>query len=606
MNSTKPIRDPIYDYISITSLEREIIDTPDFQRLRFVLQNSTAFLTYPNANNCRFLHSLGTMHLAGRIFVHSLQNSSAVDLINLLEIFDKLVKPIEQVLNPVECTDRWKSDFGNTCRFLHNPLSGNPLEVSKISDSKYGLKEKGESTICVDIEHDPLYLINTFWQAVRVLGLVHDIGHLPMSHLFENAIKAFENKFDRNEAFSKEFAKKTKSYMEGIESSEIKEIKGYKDPPDIHEMRGIFIFAKLFPPNNPFYLLVNRLVHQVLVYNSAIFSEEDNLNVKVLRSLHRLVAGEIDADRLDYCVRDPVASGLELGAIDVERIVSNMVFCRDSQNNLHFVPNVKAISAVESFFHQRYLLYKYEIYHHNVARFDGLLEEILVWILRQAYTEQNPSAELIDLFDKTSIVKRKPVEGIRFLPDKHSAIYEDYWLRSLLSECLILLNDNDSLITLMLETFLYRKTTNLLSFWKRDSDIPDLLDSDNDKQKIKDLAPFTVLTRFRVRIYDEFVSGLQLKLGEDVLVISRKLKPKIHKPGDLSSSIYNGEVVRVEDISPYVSSLNVSIKDVPDVHLSVLCKNIKNDSTKRSEIREVFSESLREYLEIIDEEEEVE
>jgi HD superfamily phosphohydrolase len=58
------IKDEIYGTIEFNSLERKIIDTPDFQRLRRVKQMSFTNLVYPGANHTRFEHSLGCAHLS--------------------------------------------------------------------------------------------------------------------------------------------------------------------------------------------------------------------------------------------------------------------------------------------------------------------------------------------------------------------------------------------------------------------------------------------------------------------------------------------------------------------------------------------------------------
>ncbi|MEW6216352.1 MAG: HD domain-containing protein [Candidatus Bipolaricaulota bacterium] len=58
------IRDPVHGDIRLTALERAIIDTPDFQRLRGLKQLGTTDLVYPGATHNRFLHSIGTMHVA--------------------------------------------------------------------------------------------------------------------------------------------------------------------------------------------------------------------------------------------------------------------------------------------------------------------------------------------------------------------------------------------------------------------------------------------------------------------------------------------------------------------------------------------------------------
>src|SRR3569833_1142687 len=60
------VRDPLWNNIRLDSLSIELIDTPAFQRLRYVRQLGLAFLVYPGATHSRFEHALGTFHLARR------------------------------------------------------------------------------------------------------------------------------------------------------------------------------------------------------------------------------------------------------------------------------------------------------------------------------------------------------------------------------------------------------------------------------------------------------------------------------------------------------------------------------------------------------------
>jgi hypothetical protein len=62
----KVIRDPLWNNIRVEPLALELIDTPVFQRLRYVRQLGLAFLVYPGASHSRFEHALGTYHLARR------------------------------------------------------------------------------------------------------------------------------------------------------------------------------------------------------------------------------------------------------------------------------------------------------------------------------------------------------------------------------------------------------------------------------------------------------------------------------------------------------------------------------------------------------------
>ncbi len=68
------LRDPIHHRISFSEFERQIIDHPFFQRLRFISQ--LGFLqahVYPGAVHDRFMHGIGAMHVAGRLFSRLIQ-----------------------------------------------------------------------------------------------------------------------------------------------------------------------------------------------------------------------------------------------------------------------------------------------------------------------------------------------------------------------------------------------------------------------------------------------------------------------------------------------------------------------------------------------------
>jgi HD superfamily phosphohydrolase len=62
------IRDPIHNFIRVETLERKVLDSRPFQRLRHIHQLAMSYLIYPGATHRRFEHSLGVMELAGRVF----------------------------------------------------------------------------------------------------------------------------------------------------------------------------------------------------------------------------------------------------------------------------------------------------------------------------------------------------------------------------------------------------------------------------------------------------------------------------------------------------------------------------------------------------------
>jgi HD superfamily phosphohydrolase len=65
-SSFEVVRDPLWNTIRLDAEAVRIIDTPTFQRLRYVRQLGLAYLVYPGANHTRFDHALGVYHLARR------------------------------------------------------------------------------------------------------------------------------------------------------------------------------------------------------------------------------------------------------------------------------------------------------------------------------------------------------------------------------------------------------------------------------------------------------------------------------------------------------------------------------------------------------------
>lgn len=60
----KIIQDPVNGPIKVPSDFQHIIDSSEFQRLRYIRSLGLCYLVFPGANHTRFEHSLGSMHLA--------------------------------------------------------------------------------------------------------------------------------------------------------------------------------------------------------------------------------------------------------------------------------------------------------------------------------------------------------------------------------------------------------------------------------------------------------------------------------------------------------------------------------------------------------------
>ncbi|KAJ3323988.1 SAM domain and HD [Boothiomyces sp. JEL0866] len=84
----KFFNDPIYGHIELTQVEINVIDTPQFQRLRELKQLGASYYVYPGATHHRFEHCIGVCHMAG-LWIETLRKNQPE-----LDITDNDVKCI--------------------------------------------------------------------------------------------------------------------------------------------------------------------------------------------------------------------------------------------------------------------------------------------------------------------------------------------------------------------------------------------------------------------------------------------------------------------------------------------------------------------------------
>jgi HD superfamily phosphohydrolase len=65
--SSTVVRDPIHGMVELSPDEWKAVDTPVFQRLRFIRQLALTYLVYPSALHTRFEHSIGVRYVANAL-----------------------------------------------------------------------------------------------------------------------------------------------------------------------------------------------------------------------------------------------------------------------------------------------------------------------------------------------------------------------------------------------------------------------------------------------------------------------------------------------------------------------------------------------------------
>ena len=199
-----------------------------------------------------------------------------------------------------------------------------------------------------------------FRAAVRLAVLCHDIGHMPLSHASESIappraalrLPSWMGGAAEGQASHEDFTAKLL-----IDSS----LSGLID--ETYAKHGI-------TPT-----LVASLVTGQLPPGAVGFVEGGVDWAPVLRAI---VSGELDADRMDYLLRDSFYTGVNYGRYDLEWILQNLSAVeRDGKAVLAL--SKAAIFAFEDFLLSRYHMFLSVYFHHTSVSFD--------WMLRRYYEE---------------------------------------------------------------------------------------------------------------------------------------------------------------------------------------------------------------------------
>lgn len=300
------IKDPIHGYIDLDELEAYTIDTPWFQRLKYVRQNDVSGSVYPTMHGTRFEHSLGAMHLAGRCLAMALENSRT--------------------------TQR-------------------PVFLQKLKQELLARFPNASHYTWADDESTPLSV-----RIARLYGALHDIGHPPYSHLLEKCLP-----FDR------------------IDSENARRY-DQKQHTKWHEINGHLIIRDHLFSN---YNFDQKIGDQICVEAVKLLADKNVPELGPgLTAIRTLVDSVIDADRMDFVLRDGRTSASDFGNYDVTRLTQSFRIVVDHRgqsdiSEIHIRPSSSALSSIESLLQERHKIYRWVHFHHRVMLSKALMRFVI-------------------------------------------------------------------------------------------------------------------------------------------------------------------------------------------------------------------------------------
>lgn len=292
--------------------------------------------------------------------------------------------PIHEVMRIGDSNKNWIKPFMDTDHFqrLRNIKQMGLAEIAYPGAVHTRFNHSlGTSYIASRIA-DQLKLTQREKQSVMVASLLHDIGHGPFSHAFEGLFKGEHGlKMLTHEEWTPCF----------LEFYQQKAFVDYYNEMNPH-----------FPLDDDFFAEVNA------------FITHGKVN-KDQRLLADIVSSQLDADRMDYLLRDGHFCGVSYGNYDLNWLIHCLASCEDEFGNRRLAISMKGIGAVEQFLVARSLVIRNLCVHKKVNAAEFLLIAMLKEIrdnLDDTIFDDLRSSPLLKFLQATRDIEHKNKEKI--------------------------------------------------------------------------------------------------------------------------------------------------------------------------------------------------
>jgi HD superfamily phosphohydrolase len=212
-------------------------------------------------------------------------------------------------------------------------------------------------------------------QLLRVAALLHDIGHLPLSHTLEKALAKIRR--------SEEEAKAVEFTTEVLGRTREPETHPIQVSTKLHESIGQTIISHGQVASMLEHHGINPLTVTAIAMGQTAEAEK-NVPQLTLKVMAQMLHSQMDADRIDYLLRDLSFAGIEAGGFDLPKLYKEVYW---SEGRFGF--RVSGLRAVEQFLMARLTDYRTVVLNKHVQSF-GLMAEEVYYSMIQAGVVPGP------------------------------------------------------------------------------------------------------------------------------------------------------------------------------------------------------------------------
>jgi HD superfamily phosphohydrolase len=218
-------------------------------------------------------------------------------------------------------------------------------------------------------------------ETLRVAGLLHDVGHGPFAHFFDDhVLRAFDAPADERREPGKRLSHEDLSQV--IVERELGGlIGGLRRAPGVEPTRDAFATGEAIDPR-----WISFLVSKPALRDGGM--------PRWVRWLQPLLSGVFTVDNLDYVRRDAYLTGVAVGPVDVERL-RRYAFVSDRGLTLY----EPGLGALEMFLTARLFMYRQVYFHRTVRAIDLDLAEVFAPSIRAIFGDGSPVERLADYAD---------------------------------------------------------------------------------------------------------------------------------------------------------------------------------------------------------------
>jgi len=218
---------------------------------------------------------------------------------------------------------------------------------------------------------------------MRIAALLHDIGHYPLSHLGETVYGYCKgNKTATN--IVEEFGESEENVQEPMYVLASAYSKSAH-----HEQLGKYIVEN----NQEIVTILQKYNLDPCEIGDIFTGNIGSRNMVYSQLLH----SSLDADRLDYLLRDSYQTGVKYGLVDLQYLIRLLKVVKEKNDSTErevLVCNKKGQHVVEHFLMSRYFHYSQVVFHKTNAAFEGMIKAMYIKLIQKSKFMYNSLEEI--------------------------------------------------------------------------------------------------------------------------------------------------------------------------------------------------------------------